>query len=72
MLRNTTVARGLGRKAFQTVTINHLQRRAAHMAPLKVFDEENVLFTLSTEGIAELLMKAEQEEVMASYERGRQ
>ena len=60
---------GLGRNAFVVATLNRMKRWQAHSVPLRVFDTENVLFSLSSEGISKLIMQAEQEHIMTQYER---
>ena len=62
--------KGLSGKSYMYATLNRFKRMQAHAVPLKVFDEENVLFSLSSEGIAKILMDAEREQSMTNYERG--
>lgn len=59
----------LGRLAFVYATLNKFKRMQAHHTPLHVFDKENVLFSLSSEGVSKLIMEAELELTQTQYER---
>lgn len=59
----------LGRYALMYAILNRSKRMQAHSVPLRVFDTENVLFSLSTEGIQQIIMQAELEQTLINYER---
>lgn len=59
----------LGRYAFVYATLNKFKRIQTHYVPLRVFDTENVLFSMSSEGLSKIIMQAELEQAMVKYER---
>lgn len=61
--------KGLSRNSFVVASLNRFKRMQARNVPITVFDEENVLFSLSSKGIGDIIMQAELEQTMLNYER---